>query len=120
MNVVFPVLHDQGLASNVSPHFGSASVYLVVDTATRTCRAILNTNRHHEHGCCQPLGSLGAERADAYVVGGIGAGALGQLAATGARVYGAPGATVREALDALAAGTITELGLDDACVRQHG
>lgn len=119
MNVCIPVTEDRGLASPVSPHFGSAPLFLVVDTDTGSCRAVANRNEHHDHGMCRPLSSLTGERLDGIVVGGIGRGALGKLQAAGLRVYRSEAPTVEAAVAALRAGTLPEVTPAEACA-QHG
>lgn len=119
MNVCIPITDDQGLASEVCAHFGSAAAFLLVDTDSGACRAVANRNQHHGHGMCAPLASLQGERIDAIVVGGIGGGALGKLAAAGIQAYLAEHATVRETVDALVAGTLPVMRPDMACAH-HG
>lgn len=119
MNICIPIMDDRGLDSAVCAHFGSAPAFLIVDTDSGSCRAITNTNQHHGHGGCAPLAALHGERIDAMVVGGIGAGALGKLAAAGIPVHLAAHATVRETVDALVAGTLPVVGPDLACAH-HG
>lgn len=100
-------------------HFGSAPAFLIVDTDSRICRAVANTNQHHGHGMCAPLASLKGERIDAVVVGGIGAGALGKLAAAGIAVHLSEHPTVRETVDAVVAGSLPAMSPALAC-GQHG
>jgi predicted Fe-Mo cluster-binding NifX family protein len=120
MNVCIPIAEDHGLASRIFPHFGSAPLYLVVDSATRACRVVANTDQHHEHGRCHPLGALRAESVEAVVAAGIGAGALSRLLQAGVAVYGAGPHTASELLDALTAGTLAKLDPADACAQVHG
>jgi predicted Fe-Mo cluster-binding NifX family protein len=119
MNVCIPVTQDLGLQSPVSRHFGSAPIFLAVDTESGTCRAIMNRDLHHEHGMCQPLLSLAGEKFDRMVVGGIGMGALNKLQAAGLRVFLSDCATVDEALAALKAGSLVEANAAMACAH-HG
>ena len=119
MNICIPVTEDRGLESPVSAHFGSAPLFLVVDTATGGCRAVPNLNLHHDHGMCRPLSSLAGERLDGIVVGGIGRGALGKLQASGIRVYLSGSSTAGETVDAFVAGTLREVTPAEACA-QHG
>ena len=74
MNICIPVNADEGLASPVCAHFGSAPFFMIIDTASGACRALPNGNQHHAHGMCQPLAALAGENLDAIVVGGIGMG----------------------------------------------
>jgi predicted Fe-Mo cluster-binding NifX family protein len=119
MNLCIPVTEDQGLSSPVSAHFGSAPVFLLVDTETGGTRGVANTNQHHAHGMCQPLAVLAGERFDALVTGGIGMGALQRLQAAGIRVYRAAQPTVAATLEALAAGELPEVTPAMACAG-HG
>jgi len=119
MNVCIPIVQDEGLESRVSPHFGSAPLFLIVDSETRALRTVPNTDQHHQHGGCHPQRLLGPEGVDAFVVGGVGAGALSQLERAGATVYGGGTRTVAEVLEALKAGTLPPLDAESACVQGH-
>ena len=119
MNLCIPVTEDQGLQSPVSGHFGSAPMFLIVDTETLSCRAVPNKNQHHDHGLCQPLLSLDGERIDGVIVGGIGMGALNKLNAANIRVYISEHATVAETVAAFKAGTLQPMQPGMACAH-HG
>ena len=119
MNICIPVTEDQGTRSPVSTHFGSAPLFMIVDTESGACRPLPNRNLHHAHGACRPLATLSGEGIDGVLVCGIGRGALAQLQASGLRVYLADSATVEEALAALSAGSLREATLDAACAG-HG
>jgi len=98
MRVSFPVESNEGLDSPVYGHFGSAPLFVVVDTETLLVRESRNRDLHHEHGACSPLKSLVGEAVDAIVVGGIGAGALAGLNRAGLTVYQAIGGTIADNL----------------------
>ena len=115
MTICIPVTDNQGLASPVCAHFGSAPYFLMVETDTGACRAIENRNQHHAHGMCQPLAALQGERLDAIVVGGIGMGALNKLMMAGLTVYQAQHPTVEQTLTAFAAGTLPTMTPASAC-----
>jgi len=119
MNICIPVNADEGLASPVCAHFGSAPFFMMIDTASGACRAIPNRNQHHAHGMCQPLAALAGEHLDAIVVGGIGMGALGKLLAAGLEVYQAQHPTVERTLAALEAGQLRGMSPDAACGGHH-
>ncbi|MDD5224743.1 MAG: NifB/NifX family molybdenum-iron cluster-binding protein [bacterium] len=119
MNILIPVTENKGLQSPVHAHFGSAPVFLIVDTDNGNCRAVSNQNLHHEHGMCRPLQAFAGEKVDGVVVGGIGMGALNQLQAANLRVYLAEAPTVRETLDQLKSGSLREVTPANAC-RHHG
>jgi predicted Fe-Mo cluster-binding NifX family protein len=115
MKLCIPVTRNEGLASPVCAHFGSAPLFLVVDTESGDCRAIANGNQHHAHGMCQPLAVLAGEPMDAIAVGGIGMGALSKLQAVGLRVYLAEQTTVTATLASLKSGTLAEIDPGRAC-----
>ena len=119
MNICIPVDADEGLASPVCAHFGSAPYFMIVDTSNATCRAIPNRNLHHQHGMCQPLMALQGEHLDGIVVGGIGMGALSKLLAAGLQVYQAQHPTVDLTVAALKAGQLRVMSPDAAC-GHHG
>ncbi|MEW6719515.1 MAG: NifB/NifX family molybdenum-iron cluster-binding protein [Thermodesulfobacteriota bacterium] len=119
MKLCIPVTEDKGLDSPVCAHFGSAPLFLVVDTESGVCRAIANRTHHQGHGTCRPMMSLASERVDAIAVGGIGMGALGKLAAAGVRVYVTRELTAGETASSLKAGTLPEATPATAC-GHHG
>jgi len=119
MRLCVPVTEDKGLDSPVSAHFGSAPLFLVVDTESGACRTLPNRDLHHAHGMCRPLASLTGEELDGIAVGGIGLGALGKLAAASLRVFISREATVRDTVAALEAGTLKEATPATAC-GHHG
>ena len=119
MNICIPVLEDKGLESPVSAHFGSAPLFMIVDTESGSCRSITNGNAHHGHGMCQPLQSLAGESVDGMVVGGIGMGALGRLQAANIRVYLSELPTVNATLAAFKAGALKPVTPQTAC-GHHG
>ncbi|MEO8587580.1 MAG: NifB/NifX family molybdenum-iron cluster-binding protein [Acidobacteriota bacterium] len=123
MKLCFPTMRDLGLDSPVSRHFGSAPVFVLVDTVTREARAVPNGRSVHEHGACRPLDGLAGETLDAVVVGGIGPGALEKLRASGVAVLRAGAPTVRGCLDEIARGDQREIAPADACAshaHEHG
>lgn len=119
MNICIPVDEAKGLHSQVCAHFGSAPAFLIVETASGSCRAIRNDNQHHAHGMCMPLATLAGEHVDAVVVGGIGVGALNRLAAASIRVYVSEHSTVADTITAFKAGTLQLMQPGLACA-QHG
>jgi predicted Fe-Mo cluster-binding NifX family protein len=119
MNICIPATQDLGLKSPVSAHFGSAPLFVIVDTDTGACQTITNNNLHHGHGGCQPLRLLAGHDIDGVVVGGIGMGAMMKLRAAGIRVYLADQPTVEDAVAACKAGTLQEADPSRACAH-HG
>jgi predicted Fe-Mo cluster-binding NifX family protein len=115
MKICFPVERNDGLESVVFGHFGSAPLFVVIDTETRQVNEVANRDLHHAHGSCSPLKALGEEKADAIVVGGIGAGALMGLNRAGMKVYRAAGDTIADNLAMLALVELQELTPDQVC-----
>jgi predicted Fe-Mo cluster-binding NifX family protein len=120
MKICFPVEHNNGLESPVYGHFGSAPLFVVVDSVTGEVNEVVNRDQHHAHGACKPLKALGGEAAEAIVVGGIGAGALMGLNRAGLKVYRALGTTIAENLACLANVELPELTADQVCGGHSG
>jgi predicted Fe-Mo cluster-binding NifX family protein len=119
MKVCFPIEKNDGLASAVYGHFGSAPMFLLVDTANNQATVIANADSHHSSGACKPMKALSGEQVDGIVVGNIGAGALMQLQRSGLRVFKAQGATVRENMEKIGLDTLPEFGEHSNCTG-HG
>jgi predicted Fe-Mo cluster-binding NifX family protein len=120
MKICIPVTQDIGIKSPVSEHFGSAPIFLIVDTTTHACRAIPNANEPHAHGMCNPLSKLAGEKVDGIVVAGIGLGALQKFNAAGVRVFISKQVTVEDSVRALAAGSLPEATPGTACSHHGG
>lgn len=108
MKVCFPVKANQGLESSVFNHFGSAPVFVVVDSETAQVAEVINRDLHHEHGACSPLKALDGHHVDVVVVGGIGAGALAGLSRAGIRVLRSAAPSVVENLARLRQGAMEQ------------
>jgi len=121
MKVCFPVQIDEGVASTVFNHFGSAPAFVVVDTDTNAVSTIHNGDQNHAHGACNPLKALDNQKLDAIVVGGIGAGALSRLGQAGITVYRAGSRSVGENLALYKEKRLAEYSLQSACSgHSHG
>ncbi|MBZ0155002.1 MAG: diguanylate cyclase [Alphaproteobacteria bacterium] len=115
MKVCFPVQEDEGMESMVYGHFGSAPMFVMVDTATRDTLTIINRDQHHAHGACNPLKALDSHKVDAVIVGGIGGGALTRLNQSGIRVFQAGAARIKENMDMFLAMQLPEYTLRQSC-----
>lgn len=120
MKICFPVQKDEGLESKVYNHFGSASMFVVIDTETNQMCAINNKDMHHMHGACNPINALDGQRVDAIVVGGIGAGALNRLNQAGIRVYQAQALTIKDNITMFKAQSLPEFMLQQCCSGHGG
>ena len=65
MKICFPVAQNQGLESRILEHFGSAPMFLIVETEGRVVSEVINRNMHHRKGACRPLMALGGQAVDA-------------------------------------------------------
>ena len=119
MKIAFPVQDNQGMESAVYGHFGSALRFIIVDTERNNFDAVVNGDREHTHGQCQPLNALGGRPVDAVVVGGIGGGALSKLNMAGIRAYRAVEGTVAENLGLIQSGLLPLFTMDQTCAG-HG
>ena len=115
MKLCFPVERNEGLDSPVYGHFGSAPLFVLVDSETGQVSEVLNRDLHHAHGACNPLRALGGQEVEAIVVGGIGAGALMGLHHAGLKVYRALGETISDSLKHLAQVELPEITPDQVC-----
>jgi predicted Fe-Mo cluster-binding NifX family protein len=119
MKVCFPVVEAKGLSSEVYGHFGSAPVFIVVETETNAVSTIQNKDLHHSHGACSPLKALDNEKIDAVVVGGIGFGALNKLQQSGVKVFQSQAGTVHENVQLIQSQNLPEFSPQNTCAG-HG
>jgi predicted Fe-Mo cluster-binding NifX family protein len=119
MKFCIPAATDTGLSSLPFGHFGSAPYFVIHDTEAGTTEVLPNANDHHAGGGCQPLAALGGRAVDAFVVGGIGAGAIQKLNASGVRVFQSGTGTIEDNVKAFNAGTLAELTVATGC-QSHG
>lgn len=120
MKVAIPVAEDRGLESLVYGHFGSAPVFVLVDSETMSIESLGNRDQVHVHGQCSPVEALAGTKPDAVVVGGIGAGALLGLRGVGIKVYRCGGGTIAQALERLKAGELPEMNENSVCPGHAG
>jgi len=119
MKVCIPVTQYCGLDSPVYGHFGSAPIFVLVDSDTMSVESLVNRDEVHAHGQCSLLKALAGAKPDAVIVGGIGAGALLGLRRAGIRVFQGAGKTVAEIVSLLRNGDLSEVDPEHAC-RGHG
>jgi predicted Fe-Mo cluster-binding NifX family protein len=120
MKVCFAVQKDEGVDSTVYNHFGSAPIFVMVDTEAGAATVVDNKDKDHVHGACNPIMAIGGQDIDAVVVGGIGAGAIRGLNAKGITVYRSAARTVKENMDLLMKGQLPELTIQHACGGHQG
>ncbi|HSO72584.1 MAG TPA: NifB/NifX family molybdenum-iron cluster-binding protein [Thermodesulfobacteriota bacterium] len=120
MRIAFPVTEDRGMDSPVYGHFGSAPLFIVLDSTNGALESLGNTDAHHTHGQCQPIKALGGTPVDQVVVGGIGGGALMKLQGLGIKVFRAVEGSVLENLELLKSGKLPEFAVNMTCAGHQG
>ncbi|MDL2268385.1 diguanylate cyclase [Desulfosarcina sp. OttesenSCG-928-A07] len=120
MKIAFPVTENNGLNSEVYGHFGSAPLFIFMETDTGEISAVDNPDQHHEHGACNPMAALGGTKVDGVVVGGIGGGALKKLNADGITVYRAVEGTVDKNARLFKEGKLPVFDTHHTCGHHHG
>lgn len=101
MKIVVPVCEDRGAESRIFHHFGSAPVWLVVDTVSGEITNLPRPASQESQQGCGSVEQLVERGVDAVITGGIGPRALERLEAADILVFEPSGETVRESLEAL-------------------
>ena len=120
MQVCIPAATGTGLSSTPFGHFGSAPFFVVHDTESGDTDVLDNSNEHHANGACQPVAALGGHRVEALIVGGIGAGAIQKLNASGIQVFQCITGTVEANVQALKERVLPELAVASGCQGHSG
>jgi len=115
MNICIPTMDNNGLDSRVSPHFGIAPFFTLINSETQAAQGIVNERIDHGQGACKPLAGLAGHSVDVLIVAGMGHRAIARLAESGIQAYLFNGSTVSEALKAWRAGELQLLTPDAAC-----
>ena len=103
-----------GLSDHVSPHFGRAPVFTIVDTETNTVEVLPNTSEHMG-GSGLPPAHMAAAGVQVMLCSGIGPRAIQMFEQYGIRVYVGASGTVRDAVQAWRKGLLREATDKDAC-----
>lgn len=119
MKLCMPTINEQGLAARLSPHFGSAPYYTVVESETGDAAVLVNGQAQHEHGHCDPTRGLQGQGIDAVVCRGLGRRALMVLDQLGIQVLMTEAWTVADALAAFRTGRLASFTLAAACQGGH-
>ncbi len=115
MRICIPVETDEGLKAKVNAHFGSAPYFAVYDTEKETVESVNNSNQHHMHGMCQPMGVLDDKNIGVVICGGMGARAVMKLNEGGIKAYRAIAGTVAEVINKYKEGSLQEMTPETAC-----
>jgi predicted Fe-Mo cluster-binding NifX family protein len=121
MKICFPVTSNDGLESRIYDHFGSAPMFLIIDTEKNETIEQANKDLGHANGRCKPMKAIAGKDVDAIVVGGIGKGALSGLLQSGLKVFLAESGTVAKNLAAIQSGELSEMTPEMTCAgHSHG
>lgn len=119
MKICIPTEGKEGLSAIVHGHFGSAPYFTVYDADTKSVEIINNSNQHHAHGMCHPMGALTGKKIDVVVCGGMGARAVEKLNEGEIKAYRAIPGIVSEIISQFTKGGLEEITVQNACA-QHG
>lgn len=120
MRLGMPTVNERGLGALLSPHFGSAPYFTLVDVETGEVEVVENEHARHEHGRCRPTASLVGRRLDAVLCRGLGRGAHERLREAGLRVYLTGAMDVADAVAAFREGRVVEAEAEQLCRGHHG
>jgi predicted Fe-Mo cluster-binding NifX family protein len=98
MKVCFPVATDAGLESGLFGHFGSAPLFITIDTETEELSDFANCDPMAPEAGCNALKAICSQSLNAMIVDGIGDGFLQILNSCGIEVFQAKSANIRENL----------------------
>ncbi|MBX3045266.1 MAG: NifB/NifX family molybdenum-iron cluster-binding protein [Candidatus Kapabacteria bacterium] len=87
MKICIPTAKDEGIDSVAYGHFGSSPYFMIYDLASKELYSIKNNDEFHQKGMCSPADTMKEHEVTAVIVGGMGAKALRNLAASGIKVY---------------------------------
>lgn len=119
MRICIPTQTNEGLNARVHEHFGSAAFFTIYDTEKNDIKIIENTNAHHAHGMCHPIGVLGTSSIDVVVCQGMGIRAVQKLNEAKIRAFRAVAGTVSEIVKKYNNNELEEITSENACA-QHG
>ena len=119
MRICIPTETNEGLKAKVHGHFGSAQFFTIYDTEKNIVKTVDNTNAHHSHGMCHPIGVLGTDSIDAVVCQGMGGRAVQKLNEANIKAFRATAETVAEIVKKFEAKGLEEITVENACA-QHG
>ncbi|HDT15734.1 MAG TPA: hypothetical protein ENN55_05945 [Firmicutes bacterium] len=109
---------EKGIDSEVSPHFGQCSHFLIVDMEEngQMEKKVVKNNAVHGGGGCLAVDEMLSHGVNRVIAGGMGVNAQKKFADAGVKIYGFSG-NVKKALDAFVK---KELGGLEGCKEHEG
>jgi predicted Fe-Mo cluster-binding NifX family protein len=119
MTICIPTISDDGATARLSPHYGRAPFYMLVDVGAASARAIPNPRADHRSGRCEVTAAVEGRPIEAVVCRGMGAKAFEQLRAHGVTVLSTEAWTVADAVRAFREGRLRLFTPDAAARHRH-
>lgn len=110
MKICLPTLDARGLEAELSPHFGRAPFFTLVDRVADRIETIDNPRAGQGAGSCSTAELLRGRSIQAVICRGLGQGAFGRLQAMGVPVYLSDRPDVAGALEDLLSGRARPMG----------
>jgi len=117
MKVAVPTMGKNGLNDEVSPHFGRAPTFTIVDTETNEVKVINNTSQH-TGGQGYPPEIMQKEGTEVMLCSGLGPRAITMFETFGIEVFVGASGTVKNAIAMWKDGKLQEATDANAC-RDH-
>lgn len=118
MKICIPTLDNLGFDSRVSPHFGQAAWFAIVDDESNSVEFVSNSGKHHG-GSMTPAELIMQQNVQTVICGGLGVKAVRLLAAANICVYRDAAGTIQETLDAYHADRLPLASDANACQGHH-
>jgi predicted Fe-Mo cluster-binding NifX family protein len=115
-----PTTDNRGLDAALSPHFGRAPWFTIVNTESGSVEQVRNGVEGRVHGSCAPTDEIVRRGVEGVLCRGIGRGASARLAACGIAVYLTEEVSAAAAVEALGAGKARALDGAGACNDTQG
>lgn len=118
MKICIPVLENKGMASAMSPHFGQAGLFAVIDDTNDELTFVENNGTHHG-GTLMPPEILHNAGVNVMLCGGLGVKAVRMFQKFKIKVYSNASGSVQDVFAAFKAGQLMEASENSAC-QEHG
>ena len=117
MKVCVPTMNQGGMDDMVSPHFGRAPTFTIVDTETKEVEVLPNTSEHMGGIKLAPeiVSEAGVQ---VMICSGLGSKAVQMFSQFGIEVFIGAGGTVRDMIGAWESGALQKATEETAC-REH-
>jgi predicted Fe-Mo cluster-binding NifX family protein len=115
MRICIPTMDDQAQEALLSPHFGSAPFFTIIDSDTESFQVVTNRRASHAPGTCEAVRSLQEMAINVVICPGLGRRALASLQESGIAVFTSTAPNVAQAVAAYRGGLLAPLTAEAAC-----